>query len=88
MRNILLFGKTLRAVHTKVKYESLNWPRIMNLGKVIIEWIGQPACLSPKPAVIGYGEASETERMLVVYEGLVIPRQLKIQSRPSGKLER
>ena len=87
MRNTLLFGKPLRAIYTKVECESFNWPRIMNLGKVIIEWIGQPACLSPKPAMIGYGEASETERVLVVYEGLVILRRLKIQSRPLGKLK-
>ncbi len=39
---------------------------------VIIERIGQPACLSPKPVMIGYGEASETERVLVVYDRLVI----------------
>jgi hypothetical protein len=36
--------------------------------------------------MIGYGRASETERVLVVDEGLTIWRQLKIQSNPLGKL--
>ena len=48
--------------------------------------IGQPACLLPKSAMIGYGRASETERVLVVDDGLIIRRQLEIQSKPLGKL--
>lgn len=48
MRHTLLFGETLRAFHTKVDCESFNWPRKMNSGKVIIERIGQSACLLPK----------------------------------------
>jgi hypothetical protein len=36
--------------------------------------------------MIGYGRASETERVLVVDDGLIIRRQLEIQSKPLGKL--
>ena len=36
---------------------------------VIIKRIGQSACLLPKSDMIGYGRASETERVLVNDEG-------------------
>jgi len=52
---------------------------------VIVKRIGQSACLLPKSVKIGYGRASETERVLVVNEGLIIRKQLKIQSNPLGK---
>ena len=58
----------------------------MNLGMVIMEKIGQSACLLPKSAMIGNGRASETERMLVDYEDLINLSRLKIQSNPIGKL--
>ena len=61
------------------------WQRF-NSGMVIVRRIGRSACLLPKSAMIGYGRASETERVLVVDEGLTIWRQLKIQSNPLGKL--
>ena len=95
LQDILLFGKPLRAPSTKVCVERHNWPRVMNLGTLDCEIqlstvkmieIGQPACLSPKPVMIGHGEASETERMSVVKEGLVNQRRLKIQSILLGKL--
>ena len=81
-----MFGKPLRAFSTKDKFERFIRPRVMNLGMVIVKRIGQSACLLPKSARIGYGRASETERVLVVDEGLIIQRQLKIQSNPLGKL--
>ena len=51
---------------------------------VIMKKIGQPACLLPKSAMIGYGRASETERIWVNKEGLINPSWLKIQSSPIG----
>ena len=56
----------------------------MNLGMVIMKKIGQPACLLPKTDRIGYGRASETERIWVNNEGLINPSWLKIQSSPFG----
>jgi len=53
---------------------------------VIVRRIGQSACLLPKSAMIGYGRASETERVLVGYEDLIHLNWLKIQSNPLGKL--
>jgi len=61
------------------------WQRF-NSGMVIVRRIGQSACLLPKSAMIGYGRASETERVLVGYEDLVNLNRLKIQSNPLGKL--
>jgi len=61
------------------------WQRF-NSGMVIVRRIGQSACLLPKSAMIGYGRASETERMLVSSEDLINPNWLKIQSNPLGKL--
>ena len=86
LRHILLFGKPLRAFSTKDCYESAIWPRVMNLGKVIMKKIGQSACLLPKSAMIGYGRASETERMWVSNEGLINLSWSKIQSSPLGNL--
>jgi len=42
--------------------------------------IGQSAGLQPNSVMIGQGWASETERELVIYEGLINRRWLKIQS--------
>ena len=53
---------------------------------VIIKRIGQLACLLPKSAMIGYGRASETERVLVGDEDLINLNWLEIQSNPLGKL--
>ena len=53
---------------------------------VIVRRIGQSACLLPKSVMIGYGRASETERVLVGYEDLINLNRLKIQSNPLGKL--
>ena len=86
LRHILLFGKPLRAFSTKDCYESAIWPRVMNLGMVIMKKIGQSACLLPKFAMIEYGRASETERIWVSNEGLINLSWLKIQSSPSGNL--
>jgi hypothetical protein len=88
LRHILLFGKPLRAFSTKDCYESAIWPRVMNLGTVIMKKIGQSACLLPKDVfnTLVYGRASETERIWVDSEGLSNLSQLKIQSSPSGNL--
>ena len=80
LQHILLFGKPLRAFSTKVYSESINWPRVINLGMVIMERIGQPACLLPKGDMLANGGASETERMWVINDGLSNQRWLKIQS--------
>jgi hypothetical protein len=97
LQDILLFGKPLRAPSTKVCVERHHWPRVMNLGTLDCEMqmstvkmmkIGQPACLSPKSAMIGHGEASETERISVIHEGLVNLKWLKIQSKLLVKINR
>lgn len=85
-QDTLLFGKPLRAWSTKGRFERTIWLRVMNSGMVKMIKIGQPACLSPKSTKVGYGEASETERVSVDNEGLAIPSLLKIQSIPLGKL--
>jgi hypothetical protein len=79
LQNTLLFEKPLRAFYTKCFSERKAWRRLHS-GMVIIKRIGQLACLLPNSAMIGNGRASETERVLAVDEGLIIPRQLKIQS--------
>jgi len=56
----------------------------MNLGMVIMKKIGQSACLLPKSDMIGYGRASETERIWVSNDGLINQNWLKIQSSPIG----
>ena len=80
LRHILLFGEPLIAFSTKSKLETFRWPRVINSGMVIMKKIGQSACLLPKFAMIEYGRASETERVLAVDEGLTIWRRLEIQS--------
>ena len=80
-----MFGKPLRAFYTKHNTERVVWQRF-NSGMVIVRRIGQSACLLPKSAMIGYGRASETERVLVGYEDLINLNRLKIQSNPLGKL--
>ena len=60
--------------------------RIFNSGTVIVRMIGQSACLLPNLDMIENGRASETERVLVVNDGLINLKQLKIQSNPLGKL--
>ena len=86
LRHILLFGKPLRAFSTKDDCESVIWPRVMNLGMVIMKKIGQSACLLPKDAMIVYGRASETERIWVDDDGLINQSWLKIQSSPYGNI--
>ena len=85
VQHTLLFGKPLRAFHTKVDTERVNWPRLHS-GTVIIERIGQSACLLPKSDMLAYGRASETERVWVDDEGLNNQSRLKIQSAPLGNL--
>ena len=82
LQHILLFGKPLTAFSTKLNSERNKWPRVMNLGMVIMKKIGQSACLLPKGDnnMLVYGRASETERMWVVNEGLSNLKRLKIQS--------
>jgi len=80
MRHFLLFGKPLRAFSTKLISERNKWPRVMNLGMVIMKRIGQSACSLPKGDMLVYGRASETERKWVVDDGLSNQRRLKIQS--------
>jgi hypothetical protein len=48
--------------------------------------IGQSAVSSPTSDMIGYGEHSTTERMLVCDDGLINRSMLKIQSSPLWKL--
>jgi len=60
------------------------WPRVINSGMVIMKKIGQSACLLPKSVMIGYGRASETERIWVSNDGLINQNWLKIQSSPLG----
>jgi hypothetical protein len=87
MQHTLLFGKPLRAFHTKVDFESVNWLRKKNSGMVTIERIGQSACLLPKSIIcLAHGRASETERVWVDKEGPDNQSRLKIQSTPLGKL--
>ena len=86
LRHILLFGNPLRAFSTKDNCESVIWPRVMNLGMVIMKKIGQSACLLPNDDMIVNGRASETERIWVGDEGLINQSRLKIQSSPSGNL--
>jgi len=86
MQHILLFGKPLRAFSTKDELETFIWPRIINLGMVIMKKIGQSACLLPKDAMIVYGRASETERIWVDDDGLINQSWLKIQSSPYGNI--
>ena len=80
-----MFGKPLRAFYTKHNSERVMWRRF-NSGTVIVRRIGQSACLLPKSIMIGYGRASETERVLVSNDGLINQNWLKIQSNPLGKL--
>ena len=84
LQHILLFGETLRAFSTKDNIERIVWPRVMNLGMVIMKKIGQSACLLSKSAMIGNGRASETERIWVSIEDLINLSWLKIQSSPMG----
>ena len=78
LRNTLLFGKPLRAFHTKHESERIMWQRTHS-GTVTVEKIGRSACLLPN--LFEYGRASETERVLVVY----VIKRLKIQSKPLSK---
>jgi hypothetical protein len=84
--------ETPKATSTKVASEKNNWPRIMNLGMVKMMWMNAP-CVhkmgNPQAYHLNslrqeYGEVSETERVSVVNDGLVIQRRLKIQSGPLG----
>ena len=86
MQHILLIGKPLRAFSTKCVLETFTWPRVINSGTVIMERIGQPACLLPNGAMTANGRASETERIWVTNDGLINQRWLKIQSIPLGNL--
>ena len=47
-----------------------------------IEWIGRSACLISKRESTAHDMASQTERVLVHNDGLVILSELKIQSKP------
>jgi len=86
MRHTLLFGETLRAFHTKVGFERIQLAKNKTLGMVIVERIGQSACLLPKSVKSAYGRASETERVWVDDEGIDNLSRPKIQSIPLGKL--
>jgi hypothetical protein len=86
LRHILLFGEPLIAFSTKCYSERNAWLRVINSGMVIMKKIGQSACLLPKSAMIGYGRASETERIWVSNEGLINLSWSKIQSSPLGNL--
>jgi hypothetical protein len=89
-QHILMIGKLLQTVSTKVISENYNWPR-KNLG--IVKMIqsansakGQSAGLWPNSEIkmIGHGQPSETERMWVFNESLINLRRLKIQSALEG----
>lgn len=79
MQHTLLFGKPLRAFHTKVDSERNNWLG-NNPGMVKVERIGQSAYLLPNNLIKVNGRVSETERVWVVVKQL-----LKIQSTPLWK---
>jgi hypothetical protein len=83
----LVVRETPESHNYQVSMETSSWPRVMNLGMVIMLWIGQPACLRPKGAMLAYGRASETERKSVCEESLSNLSRLKIQSEPLGKLK-
>jgi hypothetical protein len=79
-------GNTLRAFSTKVPCENMGLAKSKNLD-VIMERIGQSACLLPKSAtLLAHGRASETERIWVDDEGLSNLSRLKIQSTPYGNI--
>jgi archaellum biogenesis ATPase FlaH len=54
---------------------------------VIMYRIRQSAVLSPKSVMVGYGEHSETERVLVNDDELTTRNWLKIQSSLYGDIE-
>jgi DNA-directed RNA polymerase II subunit RPB1 len=56
----------------------------MTSGTVKTLSIGQSAGLLSNPVMIGYERVSTTERVLVINDGLINLRLLKIQSGPSG----
>ena len=85
MRHTLLFGELLRAFPTKQNSERVLWLRL-NSGMVIMERIGQSACLLPKNVMQVHGRASETERVWVSGDRLAILNSLKIQSTPYGNI--
>jgi Large eukaryotic DNA virus major capsid protein/Major capsid protein N-terminus len=83
----LLFGNTLRALYTKGDVERRAWQRIMNSGMVTVTRIGQPACLSPKPATaMGMERRQRLNGYRSSLRGVATPGRLKIQSIPLGKL--
>lgn len=87
LQHLLLIGKLLRTSSTKGVSERTIWPRVKDLGKVIMMKIGQPACLLPNGVIAdAYGGASETERRWVNNEGQGGLSWLKIQSIHPWKL--
>ena len=82
----LVAGTPLEPFLQRFHVKTWNWPRVMNLD-VIMERIGQSACLLPKSAtLLAHGRASETERIWVDDEGLSNLSRLKIQSTPYGNI--
>lgn len=81
----LVDGKPLKLSPTKGCYERASWPRSLDM--VTQAKIGQPARHRLRsPRTTEHGEASETARVSVVDDGLVILRRLEIQSNTQGNL--
>ena len=80
-------GNPLEPFLPRFHVKTWNWPRVINLGMVIMKRIGQSACLLPKSAtLLAHGRASETERIWVDDEGLSNLSRLKIQSSHYGNI--
>lgn len=87
LQDSLLFGKPLRALHTKVAIRKAQLAESKNSGTVTVARIGQSAGEFLHPLLQGHGTASETERLSVsATKSLARSRMLEIQSIPTGKL--
>lgn len=87
LQDSLLFGNTLRALHTKVAIRKTQLAESKNSGTVKVAGIGQSAGEFLNPLMQGHGTVSETERLSVsVIKSLARSRMLEIQSIPVGKL--
>ena len=87
LQDSLLFGNTLRALHTKVAIRKTQLAERKNSGMVKVAGIGQSAGEFLNPLMQGHGTVSETERLSVsATKSLARSRMLEIQSIPLGKL--
>ena len=56
----------------------------LEYSKIVKDWVIRR--LEPKSAMIGYGSVSETAKVSVFNEGLIILRMLKVQSGLYGNI--